>query len=218
MAYSVADTYADIGPAYQDAFREVPLQMRSLQWITSQLPKGSRVVDVGCGTGMPAGQAFAEAGYDVLGFDITPVMIEAARRQVPKARFEVADARFWEPLRADLPLDCVYSSFALLAGVDQSDIGNFFQRASSWLRLGGLFVFGTLPLECEHEEVTWLGRKVVVSSLSAEGTERAIEAAGFVIEMHETESYTPKGVEAGICQAEDVWEERHLFVYARKAK
>ncbi|KAK5681642.1 hypothetical protein LTS10_006175 [Elasticomyces elasticus] len=195
MAYSVADTYTDIGPAYQDAFREVPLQMRSLQWITSQLPKGSRVVDVGCGTGMPAVQAFAEAGYDVRGFDITPVMIEAARRQVPGARLEVADARSWEPSTTDLPLDCVYSSFAHLAGVDQSEIRKFFQRASSWLRPGG----------------------VVVSSLSAEGTARAIEDAGFVIATQETESYTPKGVEAGICQAEDVWEERHLFVYARKA-
>lgn len=44
------------------------------------------VVDLGCGTGILA-EAVANAGYDVLGVDLSPVMIETARRRVPEARF-----------------------------------------------------------------------------------------------------------------------------------
>jgi len=71
--FSTVDLYTDIGSAYQDAFHHASAQMRSLAWITSKLPKGARVVDIGRGTGLPACHAFAEAGYDVLGIDITPV-------------------------------------------------------------------------------------------------------------------------------------------------
>ncbi|TKA75229.1 hypothetical protein B0A55_05889 [Friedmanniomyces simplex] len=218
QTYSAVDTFTDVGPAYQEAFHKVPLQVRSLEWITAQLSKGARVLDAGCGTGIPACQTFADAGLDVLGVDITPVMIEAAQRQVPNARFEVADSRTWNPSPTDLPFDCVYSSFALIAGVSQSDIRAFFHRAFDWVKPGGLFVFGTVPMDGENVEVMWLGRKATVSSLSAENTEAAIKDAGFVVEKKETEPFLPKGAEAGVCRAEDAWEEEHLFVYARKAK
>ncbi len=44
------------------------------------------VVDLGCGTGILA-EAVSNAGYDVLGVDLSPVMIEMARRRVPEGRF-----------------------------------------------------------------------------------------------------------------------------------
>lgn len=44
------------------------------------------VVDLGCGSGILAGRLTA-AGYDVLGVDISPGMLEIARRRVPGARF-----------------------------------------------------------------------------------------------------------------------------------
>ena len=44
------------------------------------------VVDLGCGTGILA-EAVANAGFDVLGIDLSPAMIELARRRVPEATF-----------------------------------------------------------------------------------------------------------------------------------
>ena len=46
------------------------------------------VVDLGCGSGLWA-EELCQAGYDVLGVDISPAMIEIARRRAPRARFEV---------------------------------------------------------------------------------------------------------------------------------
>ena len=56
----------------------------------------------------------------------------------------------------------------------------------------------------------------MVSSLSPEEVTEAIKKAGFEMIKSESSKYLPKAAEAGICDWEDVWEEDHLFVYARK--
>src|SRR4051812_25942474 len=55
------------------------------------LPPNARVLDLGCGAGVPATKLLAEKGFDVLGIDISAVQIERARRLVRGARFEQAD-------------------------------------------------------------------------------------------------------------------------------
>ena len=57
----------------------------------AQLRAGSRVLDVATGTGAAARIA-AEGGATVIGVDVSPGMIDAARRRsTAKVRFEVAD-------------------------------------------------------------------------------------------------------------------------------
>lgn len=55
------------------------------------------VVDLGCGSGILS-QSLAEAGYEVLGIDISPAMIALARDRVPGGTFRVASL-----LTVDLP-------------------------------------------------------------------------------------------------------------------
>lgn len=214
--YSAATTFGELGSKYEEAFDRVPVQVRSVEWIISQLPPKAKVVDVGCGTGKPACDMLVKAGLDVTGIDITPQMIEIAQTQVPGGRYEVADSRQWEPPSGNGSLNGVVSYFAFLAAVTQADIEKFFQRAYGWLRPGGVFVWGTVPVEGENVPLKWMGYEVIVSSLSAEANLEAIKKAGFTIEKHENEPYMPKGAEAGICKPEDVWEEDHLIVYCRK--
>jgi SAM-dependent methyltransferase len=56
-----------------------------------------QVIDLGCGSGILAADV-AAAGYDVLGFDLSPAMIALARKRAPQARFRVGSF-----LAADLP-------------------------------------------------------------------------------------------------------------------
>ncbi|KAK4541589.1 hypothetical protein LTR36_007886 [Oleoguttula mirabilis] len=214
--YSAADTFDDVGEAYQVAFDRVPAQVRSLDWILTQLPRKSVVLDVGCGTGKPACEMLAGAGHNVTGIDISPKMIEVARRQLPSAKFMVADSRVWEPPHGEA-YDGIVSYFSWIAGVKQNDIRVFFQRAYGWLKPGGAFVFGTVTVPGEDMAINWMGRDVIASSLNAEETIAAIKEAGFVVEKDEREMYLPRVAEAGLCDAEDAEEEPHLFVYARKA-
>jgi SAM-dependent methyltransferase len=58
------------------------------------LPKGSHILDIGCGGGWTS-LFLAEAGYAVTGYDLVPSNIELARRRADRwhheVRFEVAD-------------------------------------------------------------------------------------------------------------------------------
>ena len=58
------------------------------------LPKGASILDVGCGTGRHA-RALAARGYEVVGVDLSPRMIEVARQRAEGtgAQFVVGDAR-----------------------------------------------------------------------------------------------------------------------------
>ena len=57
---------------------------------------GGLVVDLGCGSGILS-QAMAEAGYDVLGIDISPAMIALARERVPTGTFRVGSLGVGRP-------------------------------------------------------------------------------------------------------------------------
>lgn len=47
-------------------------------WIDARLPRGARVLDVGCGAGLAA-EALARRGHEVLGLDAAPEVLDAAR-------------------------------------------------------------------------------------------------------------------------------------------
>ena len=51
------------------------------------LPEKSRVLDLGCGTGIPYAKYMADNWYRVTGIDLSEEMIKVASRNVPEARF-----------------------------------------------------------------------------------------------------------------------------------
>jgi SAM-dependent methyltransferase len=69
-----------------------------------------RVVDVGVGSGLFA-EAFARRGLSIIGVDINPVMLDAAREHVPDGHFEQAEAGSL-PF-ADASADLVFLGFVL---------------------------------------------------------------------------------------------------------
>jgi trans-aconitate methyltransferase len=70
---------------------------------------GERILDLGCGTGHLTGR-IAEAGVETLGIDISPKMIEQARKNYPNLRFEVADGT---DFHFDETFDAVFSNAAI---------------------------------------------------------------------------------------------------------
>jgi SAM-dependent methyltransferase len=98
------------------------------------LPRPARVLDLGCGCGVPATRALLDQGLDVVGVDFSPVQVARARRLVPGATFIEADMAVWEPDAA--AFDAVTSFYALIH-VPLEDQQRLIARLATWLRPGG---------------------------------------------------------------------------------
>lgn len=100
------------------------------------------VLDLCCGTGSVA-EMLAANGLDVWGVDISPEMIEIARRKAAgkglKIEYSVHNA---SSFRLGRKFDLVVSLFDSLNYItDSSELQNVFYRVSEHLNEGGLFVF-----------------------------------------------------------------------------
>jgi SAM-dependent methyltransferase len=98
------------------------------------LRPGARVVDLGCGAGIPATRQLAGHGLQVLGVDFSAVQLRRAQRLVPAARFVHADMAglHLRPASAD-----AVTAFYSLIHVPLADQQALFPRIRSWLRPGG---------------------------------------------------------------------------------
>lgn len=104
-------------------------------------PKGSRVLDLGCGNGILT-NALYDQGYSVIGLDASESFLETARKQFPNLTFMKGDA-----LQFSLPekVDVVFSN-AVFHWIDREDQPQLLQRVSQVLKRGGELVceFGGL--------------------------------------------------------------------------
>ena len=98
------------------------------------LAPSAKILDLGCGAGVPATRRLAKKNFEVLGLDISAVQIERARQLVPGATFEQADMVTWE--HAPAAFDAVVSFYALIH-VPLQDQQKLFPKIHRWLRRGG---------------------------------------------------------------------------------
>jgi uncharacterized protein YceH (UPF0502 family)/SAM-dependent methyltransferase len=89
----VVATYDALAPTYADRLVGELDTKPFDRWILERLVEladGGPLADAGCGPGQ-VGFHLAAAGADVTGFDLSPGMVDEARRRFPELRFEVAD-------------------------------------------------------------------------------------------------------------------------------
>lgn len=90
----VYDSYNRIGDWFdQKRSRDLSFEIHYLNEITNRLPTGSKVLDIGCGTGRPIAEYLLQKGFQVTGVDGSHKMIELAKQYVPQARLFLQDMR-----------------------------------------------------------------------------------------------------------------------------
>ncbi len=121
------------------------------------------VVDLGCGSGIWA-KALTQAGYNVLGVDLSAAMLDLARAKAPKAKFQQDSL-----LRFNLPRCNAVTSIGECLNYQfddngLADIQKLFARIYDSLQPGGIFIFdilepgslsGSNPQKTYHEGEDW---------------------------------------------------------------
>ena len=170
-----------------------------LTQLTDALPAGARVLDVGCGGGVPVTLALSRHA-DVVGVDISAVQIEQARARVPNASFVVGDITAQQFERASF--DAVVAFYALIH-VPREEHRPLLERIATWLKPGGYLLvsvargghpgytekdFFGATMYWSHFETTWytalLGERgfdVIASGLLGHGYR---DGAGYPDERH----------------------------------
>src|ERR1700680_4645856 len=83
--------YDEMGAMY-DAARPLNGQdAELLPELHRRIPSSARVLDLGCGAGVPIARRLPELGHEVVGVDISMVQLGLAKSHVPRLRPVVAD-------------------------------------------------------------------------------------------------------------------------------
>lgn len=75
------------------------------------VPKGSTILDVGCGTGRPMAEYVISQGRHVVGIDQSEAMLELARRHFPKETWVLSPMEAYDPqvaYQGALIWDCLF--------------------------------------------------------------------------------------------------------------
>ena len=192
------------------------------------VPDG-RVVDLGCGSGLWA-RELLEAGYRVLGIDISEAMVRIARERAPEAEFRVGSLFEVEIPPCDA-VTAVSEVLNYLFDPENEEWGleRLFRRVYEALRPGGVFVFDVLgPGQVSpglKKQSFSQGRDWVVLNEKEEDAERgtmtrrisSFRKVGDLYrrddEVHRVRLYDPEEISAGLRQAG--FEVRTMRAYGR---
>lgn len=200
-----AAVFDALGSVYEKAFAHSEAHRRSLEWLLGRLAPGGRVLDVGSGTGRPTAQTLAAAGHDVLGVDVSPVMVDLSARQVPGAVFRCGD--IWELPLGEGSFDAVCVYFSLLQ-MDRARQAELIGRLGRALVPGGSLVLATVPLDVDGVDAVFMGQPVRVTSFAGEDLVDVVRDAGLTVLAEENSLFTPDHPEAV--------PEPHLFLYCER--
>jgi hypothetical protein len=153
----VVQAYDEVATAYADELLDELDRKPFDRWLLERvaaLADGAPVADVGCGPGHVAAH-LALAGADVTGIDLSPGMVDEARRRFPELRFEVGDltelpAERWAAVTA-------WYSLVHLAPQELTGAVGALVRA---VRPGGWVAFAVHEGDGTHHLDEWKGHDV----------------------------------------------------------
>jgi len=198
---TVREGYNAIAKRYLAERTRDSADVRLLDELIERLPSGARVLDAGCGAGIPVSQILSER-FHVTGVDFSEAQIELAKQNVPNAQFLCEDMT-----RLEFPentFDGITSYYAIIhipREEHQALLKNFYRL----LKPGG---FALLCLGAEHLiddiDENYLGARMYWSHYDSETYRNMLVECGFSLVWS-------KLVTDATCEGAG-----HLFVLAQK--
>lgn len=219
MGRETEQLYNQLGKSYEESYVENPGQAQIIDIILQRIPPQSKILDVGCGTGRPMAEAFANAGHEVHGIDSSQTMLEIAKSQV-KGHFEKHKMTEYN---TKTKFDVVLGSFSLFHITCDETYSMIF-RFAEWLKPGGLLMVATILADYQVKDRslfdpsgecvrryphTWMNNAYEITEFTRKGWMSMFEKAGLSFEK---EVYSPWAATA------DHQEEVHYLTVVRKTE
>lgn len=190
--------YDKIAEEYQTS-RQTLNNMKELEKFARLLPKVAKVLDVGCGAGVPVAKFLVESGFDVVGIDFSESMLKLARRNAPEATFIRRDMTKLD--FADNSFDGLTAFYSIIH-VPREKHFPLFESFHRILKPDGIILVCMGPDEWEATE-EYYGASMFWSHYSPEKSLQLVKNAGFQIVFDEI---LVRG------------KERHYWILARNKK
>lgn len=185
--------YDRVAERYLACATASPTRERYLQATIHRLPPAARVLELGCGAGIPVARTLRQqAEVEVVGVDISATQIALARQHVPSATFIQADLT-----QVDFPaaaFDAIVAFYAI-THVPRAAHAGIFDHIARWLKPGGTF---TASLGAEDDpgtvEPDWLGEPMFFSHFPADENRRLVRQSGLRLLQDEVVAEDEDGV------------------------
>jgi ubiquinone/menaquinone biosynthesis C-methylase UbiE len=176
-----ANGYDHIAEEHEKWTQDVRVEERAKYTavLIESLPKGAKVLELGCGSGIPTTQKLAKK-FALTAVDISAKQIWLAEQKIPQAKFLQADMT-----KLDFPensFDAVAAFYSIIH-VPREEQAELLCKITSWLRPRGLLVIsmGAHSDETEIDE-NWLGGLPMYwSNFDSERNRRLVKEAGLKI-------------------------------------
>lgn len=201
-----SEAFDAIGDRYDEAFPHKEGQIASAAWLGAQLPPGSRVLDVGCGTGLPTARQLTDEGHAVVGVDLSPAMLKLCRDNVPEGEYHRLDLADLETSEIG-PFDGAVAFFSLLM-LPRAEISFALRMLHGQIRDEGPFALGMVEADVNDFTIPFLGNTIRVSGYLRDDLRRVVRDAGFEIVGEDAYAYAPAST--------DVPPEIQLFLQCRR--
>ena len=175
--------------------------VRQLDDFIEMLSPGAKVLDAGCGAGIPITRLLAKT-LDVIGVDFSPAQIELARHNVPNAKFlceDLTDLHFPEHF-----FDGICSYYAIIH-IPREEHRALLEKFHFILNTGGvaLLCLGAENLIDDIDE-NFLGARMYWSHYDSQTYREMLKEIGFSLVWS-------KNIQDATCESAG-----HLFVLAQK--
>ncbi|UCE37105.1 MAG: class I SAM-dependent methyltransferase [Thermoplasmata archaeon] len=172
----VQESYNRLGKSYQDTRLKVK-NIDELKRFTELIPQKGKILDAGCGTGLPTTRYLIENGYEVIGIDFSDEMLRLAKENVPDAVFikqNIIDLDF-----PDNFFDGLISLYVIIH-ISREKHRGLFQQFHEILKPGGILLVTMGSMELE-ETGEFLGEEMYWSHYNPKTSLKLIEESGFSI-------------------------------------
>ena len=149
----------------------------------------ARVLDLGCGTGIPVAKYIVEKGFRVVGVDQSEKMLEIARLAVPEAEFihsDMIDVQLPDGFDGAIAWDSIFH-------VERKHHSDIFLKLAQSLEHGGRLLLSVGGSGASAFTSEMFGHTFSYSGYEPEVIRTLLEVAGFEIEVWEVDDPSSRG-------------------------